>query len=81
MGLVLYFTQELPEQWNNVKKQAMLEKQNVAPLQANEVSIIRRKLATFDVGSCLLCCFLCCCFATVSVPIVFFSVSTNSYGF
>ena len=42
-------SQELPEQWNNIKKQAVLMKQAVAPLQANEVSIIRRKLATFDV--------------------------------
>ena len=32
-----------------MKKQAVLMKQAVAPLQANEVSIIRRKLATFDV--------------------------------
>ena len=52
----LYFTscpfslQELPEQWNNVKKQAVLMKQTVAPLQATEVGIIRRKLATFDVS-------------------------------
>ncbi|XP_064397591.1 dynein beta chain, ciliary-like isoform X3 [Halichondria panicea] len=41
--------QELPEQWNNVKKQAVLMKQAVAPLQATEVGIIRRKLASFDV--------------------------------
>ena len=52
----MYFTsysfslQELPEQWNNVKKQAVLMKQAVAPLQATEVGIIRRKLATFDVS-------------------------------
>ena len=32
-----------------MKKQAVLMKQAVAPLQANEVNIIRRKLATFDV--------------------------------
>ena len=44
------FLQELPEQWNNVKKQAVLMKQAVAPLQATEVGIIRRKLATFDVS-------------------------------
>ena len=42
-------SQELPEQWNNVKKQAVLMKQGVAPLQATEVGIIRRKLASFDV--------------------------------
>jgi dynein heavy chain len=41
--------QELPEQWNNVKKMAVLVKQAVAPLQANEVGVIRRKLASFDV--------------------------------
>ena len=41
--------QELPEQWNNVKKQAVMVKQQVAPLQANEVAIIRRKCTSFDV--------------------------------
>lgn len=46
---VICSIQELPEQWNNVKKQAVLVKQAVAPLQATEVGIIRRKLATFDV--------------------------------
>ena len=47
--LVISFSQELPEQWNNVKKVSIAMKQTVAPLQANEVNIIRRKLATFDV--------------------------------
>ena len=42
--------QELPEQWNVIKKQAVVMKQNVAPLQANEVNIIRRKVASFDVS-------------------------------
>ena len=32
-----------------MKKQAVLMKQAVAPLQATEVGIIRRKLASFDV--------------------------------
>lgn len=41
--------QELPEQWNNVKKQGVMVKQQVAPLQANEVAIIRRKCTSFDV--------------------------------
>lgn len=41
--------QELPEQWNNVKKQAVLVKQVVAPLQTTEVGIIRKKLVSFDV--------------------------------
>ncbi|XP_070187600.1 dynein beta chain, ciliary-like isoform X2 [Littorina saxatilis] len=42
--------QELPEQWNNTKKIAITVKQQVAPLQANEVANIRRKSATFDVS-------------------------------
>lgn len=41
--------QELPEKWNNVKKLAINMKQQVAPLQANEVAILRRKCALFDV--------------------------------
>ncbi|XP_071813348.1 dynein beta chain, ciliary-like isoform X2 [Apostichopus japonicus] len=41
--------QELPEQWNNSKKISITVKQQVAPLQANEVSIIRKKCITFDV--------------------------------
>ena len=43
------FVQELPEQWNNVKKQSVLVKQAVAPLQTTEVSRIRKKLIKFDV--------------------------------
>ena len=41
--------QELPEQWNNTKKIAITAKQQVAPLQTNEVGNIRRKSASFDV--------------------------------
>ncbi|KAK6170907.1 hypothetical protein SNE40_019193 [Patella caerulea] len=41
--------QELPEQWNNTKKIAITVKQQMAPLQANEVANIRRKSASFDV--------------------------------
>ncbi len=41
--------QELPEQWNNTKKIGITVKQQVAPLQANEVANIRKKSATFDV--------------------------------
>lgn len=41
--------QELPEKWNNVRKQAALVKQQVAPLQAIEVTSLRRKCASFDV--------------------------------
>ncbi|XP_043925657.1 dynein axonemal heavy chain 9 [Protopterus annectens] len=41
--------EELPEKWNNVKKMAITVKQHVSPLQANEVAILRRKCAAFDV--------------------------------
>ena len=44
------FQQELPEQWNNCKKNAVTVKQQVAPLQAAEVAIIRRKCGQFDVS-------------------------------
>ena len=54
------FVQELPEQWNNVKKQSVLMKQAVAPLQATEVGIIRRKLATFDVSTLVTSGILVC---------------------
>jgi dynein heavy chain, axonemal len=39
----------LPEKWTNTKKLAMQAKQQVAPLQTNEVANIRRKIASFDV--------------------------------
>ncbi|XP_072770151.1 dynein beta chain, ciliary-like [Nerophis lumbriciformis] len=41
--------EELPEKWTNVKKNAMLVKQQVAPLQAIEVANLRRKCASFEV--------------------------------
>ncbi|XP_075889814.1 dynein axonemal heavy chain 9 isoform X2 [Nelusetta ayraudi] len=41
--------EELPEKWNNVRKQATLVKQQVAPLQAIEMAGLRRKCASFDV--------------------------------
>lgn len=41
--------QHLPEKWTNTKKVAMQAKQQVAPLQTNEVANIRRKTASFDV--------------------------------
>ncbi|XP_068120652.1 dynein axonemal heavy chain 9 isoform X1 [Hyperolius riggenbachi] len=41
--------EELPEKWNNIKKMALTVKQHVAPLQANEVTLLRRKCASFDV--------------------------------
>lgn len=43
------FLKLLPEKWNNTKKLAMQAKQQVAPLQTNEVANIRRKTASFDV--------------------------------
>uniref|UniRef100_A0A668AEI7 Dynein axonemal heavy chain 17 n=1 Tax=Myripristis murdjan TaxID=586833 RepID=A0A668AEI7_9TELE len=41
--------EELPEKWTDVKKQAVLVKQQVAPLQSIEVASLRRKCASFDV--------------------------------
>ncbi|XP_073435796.1 dynein axonemal heavy chain 9 isoform X2 [Dendrobates tinctorius] len=41
--------EELPEKWNNIKKMAVTVKQQVAPLQAKEVTLLRRNCATFDV--------------------------------
>lgn len=35
-----------------MKKAAVIMKQAVAPLQANEVNVLRRKLASFDVSTC-----------------------------
>ncbi|XP_063983406.1 dynein beta chain, ciliary [Diachasmimorpha longicaudata] len=42
------FLQELPEQWANTKKLAVMVKQQVAPLQAGEVSRIRARISAFD---------------------------------
>uniref|UniRef100_A0A8C3IZU9 DYH9 protein n=1 Tax=Chrysemys picta bellii TaxID=8478 RepID=A0A8C3IZU9_CHRPI len=41
--------EELPEKWNNIKKLAITVKQQVASLQANEVTVIRKNCAAFDV--------------------------------
>ncbi|XP_074871093.1 dynein axonemal heavy chain 9 [Carettochelys insculpta] len=41
--------EELPEKWSNTKKLAITVKQQVAPLQANEVTVIRKNCAAFDV--------------------------------
>ncbi|XP_059473724.1 dynein beta chain, ciliary isoform X2 [Neocloeon triangulifer] len=40
--------QELPEQWQNTKKNATTVKQLVAPMQANEVACIRKRILAFD---------------------------------
>ncbi|XP_008058125.2 dynein heavy chain 9, axonemal-like [Carlito syrichta] len=41
--------EELPEKWSNTKKMAIIVRQQVAPLQANEVTILRQKCTAFDV--------------------------------
>lgn len=40
---------ELPQKWMNLKKLAIKIKHQVAPLQAQEVSSIRKRIADFDV--------------------------------
>uniref|UniRef100_A0AAV2JSR2 Dynein heavy chain linker domain-containing protein n=1 Tax=Knipowitschia caucasica TaxID=637954 RepID=A0AAV2JSR2_KNICA len=42
-------TVELPEKWNNLKKQSVLVKQQVAPLQAIQVTSLRQQCTSFDV--------------------------------
>uniref|UniRef100_A0A8C2LLZ8 Dynein axonemal heavy chain 17 n=1 Tax=Cricetulus griseus TaxID=10029 RepID=A0A8C2LLZ8_CRIGR len=44
----LCLPQELPEKWTHTKKLAIQVKQNVSPLQANEVNILRRKCQQFE---------------------------------
>lgn len=51
MPLYLYMLQELPEKWKSLKKIAFTVKHEVAPLQSNEVSVIRRKCVWFEVSS------------------------------
>ena len=41
--------QSLPEQWVDLKKLSVAMKQNVAPLQAAEVNLLRRRSTNFDV--------------------------------
>nr|XP_020770863.1 dynein heavy chain 9, axonemal-like [Odocoileus virginianus texanus] len=40
--------EELPEKWNNIKKTAVIVRQQVAPLQANEVSLLRQRCTAFQ---------------------------------
>ncbi|NWI85455.1 DYH9 protein, partial [Pitta sordida] len=40
--------EELPEKWNQVKKLAVAVRQHVAPLQANEMTVLRQSCAAFD---------------------------------
>ncbi|MGH0146062.1 UNVERIFIED_CONTAM: hypothetical protein FKN15_007605 [Acipenser sinensis] len=46
-----FYTQleELPEKWKTLKKIAFTVKHEVAPLQANEVAVIRRKCVHFEI--------------------------------
>ena len=39
----------MPEKWTNTKKLSIECKQNVAPLQAQEVANIRQRALTFDI--------------------------------
>ena len=39
---------ELPEQWNTIKKMALKMKQNIAPLQANQVANIRSQIVDIE---------------------------------
>ncbi|KAG7259758.1 hypothetical protein CRUP_010534 [Coryphaenoides rupestris] len=41
--------EELPEKWKSLRKVAFTVKHEVAPLQSNEVAVIRRKCARFEV--------------------------------
>ncbi|KAM6948829.1 LOW QUALITY PROTEIN: dynein axonemal heavy chain 11-like [Aplochiton taeniatus] len=41
--------EELPEKWKSLKKIAFSVKHEVAPLQSNEVSVIRRKCVRFEI--------------------------------
>ncbi|GCB76344.1 hypothetical protein scyTo_0019123, partial [Scyliorhinus torazame] len=43
---------ELPEKWKNLKKIALTVKHEVAPLQSNEVAVIRRKYVQFEENQC-----------------------------
>lgn len=47
--LLCHWTQELPEKWKSLRKIAFTVKHEVAPLQSNEVSVIRRKCVRFEV--------------------------------
>ncbi|TTH38815.1 Dynein beta chain, ciliary [Bagarius yarrelli] len=45
----VYTLLELPEKWKNLKKVAFIVKHEVAPLQSNEVAVIRRKCVRFEI--------------------------------
>ena len=52
-SLYHYKIQELPEKWKSLRKIAFTVKHEVAPLQSNEVSVIRRKCVRFEVRPCV----------------------------
>lgn len=47
--MIFFKLAELPDRWDACKKLAVRVKQNVLPLQANEVNLIRKRLALFDI--------------------------------
>ncbi|XP_069339362.1 dynein axonemal heavy chain 9 [Eulemur rufifrons] len=47
-GTVFKQLEELPEKWNNIKKMAIAVRQQVAPLQANEVAVLRQRCTAFE---------------------------------
>ncbi|ERE69467.1 dynein heavy chain 17, axonemal [Cricetulus griseus] len=47
-GAVFKQLEELPEKWKNMKKMAITARQRVAPLQANEVALLRQRCTAFD---------------------------------
>lgn len=48
MILSTTFIQELPERWSSIKKIAITVKQQVTPLMAAEVTLIRKRINLFD---------------------------------
>ncbi|TRY96398.1 hypothetical protein DNTS_010073 [Danionella cerebrum] len=46
---VYILLESLPDKWKNLKKVAFTVKHEVAPLQANEVAVIRRKCVRFEI--------------------------------
>ncbi|XP_054427204.1 dynein axonemal heavy chain 9 isoform X2 [Pteronotus mesoamericanus] len=48
-GTVFKQLEELPEKWNNIRKLAITVRQHVAPLQANEVALLRQRCTAFEV--------------------------------
>ncbi|XP_055450236.1 dynein axonemal heavy chain 9 [Psammomys obesus] len=45
---VFKLLEELPEKWKSVKKMAITVRQQVAPLQANEVALLRQRCSAFE---------------------------------